>query len=241
MNKKKDSHTNVHDMAVSMRNLSSILIVLILAIHHSIGEMVLGFGRCPIVETKENFNATAYLGEWFEYSRFPNTLEFKQECVRTTYTDAGDGALSVRNDAMFRLRIFGRTVLEFPVVIKGPEDYLIMETDYENYSLVFSCQKTIPYLVNVQTAWILTRERGVITSSDRDDLERQLEDSDINPDRLVVTEQTDCDRLTLKSNNDVTDHQVDVTSEKSAESDVDDKTLIFSARTQKGRQGWPAV
>lgn len=40
-------------------------------------------------------------------------------------------------------------------------DYNVLETDYDNYGLVYTCRETLGGLASLQYAWILTRGKKV--------------------------------------------------------------------------------
>lgn len=50
-----------------------------------------------------------------------------------------------------------------PVIVDGVKlfensgDYNVWTTDYETYSLVYSCSQAVPNLVKLEKAWILSR------------------------------------------------------------------------------------
>ncbi|GFR61433.1 apolipoprotein D-like [Elysia marginata] len=68
-------------------------------------------------------------------------------------------------------------------------NYFIQETDYENYSVIFSCDELIGF--NIQFAWILTRNRGVAPSN-LSDLEQKLEDAGVDTSYFFVVDQSSC-------------------------------------------------
>ncbi len=55
-------------------------------------------------------------------------------------------------------------LLTLPVIVGGVKlfensgDYNVWTTDYENYSLVYSCSQAVPNLVKLEKAWILSRK-----------------------------------------------------------------------------------
>ncbi|KDR18800.1 Apolipoprotein D [Zootermopsis nevadensis] len=131
-------------------------------------------GPCPDIETMRNFNLQKYLGQWYEAERYFALFEFAGKCVAANYTDAGDGRISIVNRQMSYLtgirsmiegevRMTGRTeesklsvkFPSLPVLVDAP--YWVLGTDYENYSVVWSCSNF--GLFSTRNAWILTRSR----------------------------------------------------------------------------------
>ncbi|XP_046992006.1 apolipoprotein D-like [Schistocerca americana] len=131
-------------------------------------------GPCPNVTLVSNFDAAAYLGKWYEQYRFFAIFEGDGECVTATYTDNGDGTVGVEN-AMIDPETGdpeiingqasvdgntteGRLVVIFPQTGSFEAPYWILDTDYGNYSVVWSCID-IGGAANMQFSWLLTREK----------------------------------------------------------------------------------
>ncbi|XP_005108261.1 apolipoprotein D isoform X2 [Aplysia californica] len=149
--------------------------------------VVLRPGRCPATGTQAAFDPSRYLGTWYEYERFDNWFEAGMDCVRAEYGLNPDQTISVLNAGTRTFKLFGRTIFSRPASINGdattPDpaspaqlkvsfsqfdviggnepNYYIVETDYDNYAVVFSCFNLPGLPVNIQFAWILTRDRGV--------------------------------------------------------------------------------
>lgn len=132
-----------------------------------------GSGRCPEVEIEPIFNFTAYLGEWYEHSRYPNVLEKNVSCVLTVYSGPDVSRLAfVTTFAELDLTkapvtLKGIAIKEEPFTTKGKlilhlggqvKQYWILKTDYESYSLVWSCADFHSF--HLKYFWILTRSQN---------------------------------------------------------------------------------
>ncbi|ESO95175.1 hypothetical protein LOTGIDRAFT_117552, partial [Lottia gigantea] len=68
--------------------------------------------------------------------------------------------------------------------------YKVVETDYENYSVIYSCSKF--GFVKSELAWILTRTPEGLEASELNRLYRRLRSYGINTDHFDTITQTDC-------------------------------------------------
>ncbi|XP_015111737.1 apolipoprotein D [Diachasma alloeum] len=138
-----------------------------------VGAQVPGIGSCPNVETISTFDVEKYAGKWYEQNRYFTIFELGGKCVTANYTLNDDGTVKVVNAQV-------NSFTENPSEIEGlarvvdakdpgklavrfsssPVDgsYWILDTDYESYSAVWSCQSLL--FANTQFAWILTREQN---------------------------------------------------------------------------------
>ncbi|XP_076447038.1 apolipoprotein D-like [Babylonia areolata] len=131
---------------------------------------VIGFGPCPNkLQAQSSLNVTKYLGQWLEIYAFPASFESGQRCVTANYTLKGNGHIMVNNqgykDGEY-LNAVGDAYC--PNASKPAElivrfsdgapqaSYWVIETDYENYSLVFSCRPVLN-AGHEEFAWILSR------------------------------------------------------------------------------------
>ena len=131
-------------------------------------------GWCPDYVPMAEFNMERYLGTWYEAERYFTVLEAGSRCVSTNYTKAVDGRVLVSNQITNRLTGIKRVVEgEIRNVVKGAESklnvkystlpvpfetqYSVLDTDYDSYSVVWSCSSIGP--LRTQNAWVMTRER----------------------------------------------------------------------------------
>jgi apolipoprotein D and lipocalin family protein len=84
----------------------------------------------------------------------------------------------------------GRLILQLnigPVPTKG--NYLVIDTDYENYSLVYACEKELTFVKEL--AWILSRKKTLdakVIASARD----TLHSYGVDISKFTVTDQSNC-------------------------------------------------
>ncbi|KAL0268961.1 UNVERIFIED_CONTAM: hypothetical protein PYX00_010722 [Menopon gallinae] len=180
--------------------------LLLLAVVGFASAQVPGFGWCPDYSPMEEFDLNRYTGVWYEAERYFTVLEAGSRCVRSNYTRGIDGKFRVSNEITNRLTGI-RRVLDGVVqnIGKGGEgkisvryntlpvpidtQYSVLDTDYDTYSVVWSCSSLGP--INTQNAWVMTRERlapGTVLQQAYGILDKYK----ISRTFFVKTDQSDC-------------------------------------------------
>ncbi|KAG5347312.1 APOD protein, partial [Acromyrmex charruanus] len=132
-------------------------------------------GFCPEYIPMANFNRQRFMGIWYEAERYFQLSEVVSRCVMSNYTKGADGKYRVSNEVTNRFtgvkRILegeikpaasraeeGKLQVKYTTVPLTPETkYSVLETDYDSYAVLWSCQGIGP--VHAQNAWVMTRER----------------------------------------------------------------------------------
>ncbi|OWF38108.1 apolipoprotein D-like [Mizuhopecten yessoensis] len=181
-----------------MMSLALFLATLLAVLGLAPGQVVRG--TCPTVDTQPDFNITQYLGDWVEDRKFTTLFELGLTCVKANYALLDNGNIQVTNSG---IRPFTRTQTIASAIATVPDpsepgrlsisfdadrpsgSYLVLDTDYDNYSLVYSCQNFFG-LFSAEFAWILKRSRGYqLTASQEAKLYSKLNKYNINPRRFV--------------------------------------------------------
>ena len=169
-------------------------------------------GKCPSTTQVKNFNADAYLGRWYEFRRDAGTpYEWMADCVTATYGLKENGNVRVANRAWYWWFFFsyyeivgeancnasgerGACYVNFDQSenkdMNKDKNYLILDTDYYNYAVVYSCFERNSN--KIEDFWILTRE-PVPSSSDQTkykDLAKSLV-PEYDHDYVIYTKQGD--------------------------------------------------
>uniref|UniRef100_A0A8C6THC6 Apolipoprotein D n=1 Tax=Neogobius melanostomus TaxID=47308 RepID=A0A8C6THC6_9GOBI len=161
------------------------------------------FLKCPTPTLQENFNATKYLGTWYEIEKLPAMFE-RGTCVQAKYSLRPDGTVRVHNSELLANgkinSIEGVATItdpSQPAVLsvsfyRGLPDapYMVLSTDYSSYSLVYSCSDYLG-LFHVDFAWILSRTRE-LDGATIGQLRNELTAIGVDTDRLSITAQTGC-------------------------------------------------
>ncbi|CAL1294121.1 unnamed protein product [Larinioides sclopetarius] len=160
-------------------------------------------GKCPAVEVKKNFNAKEYAGVWYEIERNPTSFELGSKCTSAVYGDEGD-FLSVTNRAVDiktgkARSIHGKATIpnkNVPAKLKVKfdkvprvGDYWVLDTDYKQYSVVFSCVSLEDGL-KIEYLWILSRT-PTLDQNVKENIYKLLDERKISRDDLSATIQ-DC-------------------------------------------------
>ncbi|EDW39696.1 GL14838 [Drosophila persimilis] len=164
-------------------------------------------GQCPEVKIMDTFDVDSYLGIWYEHSKYPFAFEIGKKCIYADYEIIDNATLSVVNGGINRItgnpsnisgtaKVIGPARLAvafFPGQQTSKPNYLVLGTDYESYSVVYSCT-SVTSLANIKLVWILTREREpsaeTIASA-----KKILEENKINQSFLIDTIQSNCPKL----------------------------------------------
>ena len=129
------------------------------------------WGGCPSVNIQQNFELNKYLGKWYEIGRVKNVpYTASTRCGTAEYELQEDGTLKVINTCLLDSGYYpaigtaycedngtGQCYVRFSR-FQPWGDYKVLETDYDNYSVVWSCSSF--WLFHVEYSWILARESG---------------------------------------------------------------------------------
>ncbi|KAL3881462.1 hypothetical protein ACJMK2_027902 [Sinanodonta woodiana] len=166
---------------------------------------VFSFGKCPSIQLKQNFQLGSYLGKWYEKRRFFAIFETFGSCVSANYSLKDDGHVKVVNQEYIKFLKKDNVAIgdayvpdaNEPAKLKvkfgsGPlGDYWVLDTDYDNYSIVYSCN-SYGGIFKIEFSWILTRERNGLSDAKIQKLLQSMSSSGINVERFSVTDQSNC-------------------------------------------------
>ncbi|XP_054736582.1 apolipoprotein D-like [Anastrepha obliqua] len=184
----------------------TILAIIALALFGFANAQVEFDGACPTnVRVQSNFNVSAYMGIWYEYSKYPVYFEANRRCIQGQLTLREDGEVDVVNSGINTITNKPSSTAGSAVVVENAKlkvtfpqstpsnvtsNYWVLSTDYDNYSVVYFCQ---PSDANSHSTivWILTRTRApcaeVISKA-----ESVLTENGVSLSELVVTDQSNC-------------------------------------------------
>ena len=150
-----------------------------------------------------------FLGTWYEAERYFTVSEVGSRCVTTNYLSTPEGRIIVSNEIINSLTGYKR-VMEGSLQMSGREgegrilvkyssrpipydsEYTILDTDYDNYAVMWSCSGIGP--VHTQNTWLYTRER-IPSLSVMQSAYSVLEKFRISRTFFVKSDQADCSIL----------------------------------------------
>merc|ERR1711860_63862 len=193
---------------IHFNTMSVTTVVCILAIACTVSGQVPGFGGCPNVEVMKGFDATKYTGTWYEFQRYFVLFELNGKCGKATYTyDNSDNSIIVENDGINKntgkatyvkgkaaapdSNVPAKLVVTFPTASRFAKgNYWVIDTDYENYSVVYSCNDI--KLAHADIVWILSRDRKGLPEETTKKIYAKLESQGISTSLLGPIDQTNC-------------------------------------------------
>ncbi|KAK2822621.1 hypothetical protein Q5P01_022686 [Channa striata] len=156
-------------------------------------------GRCPVPAVQEKFDASQYLGTWYEIQKLPNSFQLG-ECSTATYSLRSPEVVDVLNSELLAngkvSSIRGTAVAKDPAEpakllvsffeTSPPSPYWVLSTDYTNYSLVYSCTNLGSR--HMEFAWILSRQ-PTLPEETVEELHSTLSSIGVQLDKLLSTNQ----------------------------------------------------
>ncbi|CAK1550414.1 unnamed protein product [Leptosia nina] len=150
-----------------------------------------------------NFNASAYLGKWYELASYPQRFQ-NGECSRAYYSTDNGAVVNVMNTQVVNRTLDvayatatvasndGSGVLDvtFTMPVSTTSNYYILATDYTRYALVYSCRNLDNRRRQVGS-WKLSRDKTL--SSDAETIMNDVinKTQGLNPNYYIPTSQSE--------------------------------------------------
>uniref|UniRef100_A0AAG5CZY5 Apolipoprotein D n=1 Tax=Anopheles atroparvus TaxID=41427 RepID=A0AAG5CZY5_ANOAO len=159
------------------------------------------------VTVLQDFQVDKYLGLWYDLEHYEASFEQNTDCVTAEYSRYEDGSIRVFNSAVrltdgLLYAVDGKAVLSYPDVdmleaklnvsfYGAPNDesnYWVLDTDYDNYALVWSCEP-IGGERSLEYYWLLSRTPTMPEDEElRDKIAELKQANGIVDDELIITE-----------------------------------------------------
>ncbi|KAK5639309.1 hypothetical protein RI129_011801 [Pyrocoelia pectoralis] len=131
-------------------------------------------GWCPDYSPMADFDIDRFLGKWYESEHYFTFWDVVNRCVVTDYARASSGRIYVSNEVTNRItgvkRVIGghlelsgkgnegkMNVKYATTPISTESTLIVLETDYDNYAVIWSCYGIGPF--HAQNVWVMTRDR----------------------------------------------------------------------------------
>ncbi|RMZ93383.1 apolipo D [Brachionus plicatilis] len=158
---------------------------------------------CSQVPVISDFDISRYLGTWYEIERIPMFFERGLNCVTANYDLLSDSKISVKNSGIMKngksTSVIGeahapnadeepnKLYVDFRNIGKHSDrknaaNYHVWLTDYDNYSLVYSCDIILGF-IKFEAAWILSRSKE-LDEAKIEHLKRLLNSSGVDQTKL---------------------------------------------------------
>ncbi|CAG0904404.1 unnamed protein product [Darwinula stevensoni] len=155
-------------------------------------------------------DVTPFLGTWYEIERFYADYEANGKCTKVEYSTTPDGRIALISTALhartgrplvsygvgsFDYSDLSRMSVRLSPTPSSPEPeefpYLVLDTDYESYAVLFSCSSLCRGQYHTETAWILGRA-AAISRGTLGQIYSRLRGIGIDPKRFLAVDQSDC-------------------------------------------------
>ncbi|GAV03013.1 ApoD6 [Ramazzottius varieornatus] len=169
-------------------------------------------GRCPVVPVKTDFQPDRYLGVWYEIRKYFSISDYGLNCSKTNVTKLGTNLYRLDNSATGLDKNGNKTALNTSAAAYAPNpsipaklsvlfgksayspasDYWIVDSDYTNFTIVWSCRNVASGLLHNAHAWVISRNITGFSPEVEAKIDASLSKSNIDSTLFRQTVQTGC-------------------------------------------------
>jgi apolipoprotein D and lipocalin family protein len=174
------------------------------------GGQVLMDGSCPPIPVMKNFSPEKFLGTWYEIERYYSDFQVNTKCSKIDFTYNPDGRIGILTSALheksgmpkvaYGLANFehgdsARMTISLTPTPGSPAPkefgFWVLETDYESYAVVYSCDEFCRGRQHSKSIWVLGRT-AIIPQQVMNRLYDKIKILSLDPKRLMKVDQHQC-------------------------------------------------
>ncbi|ODM97170.1 Apolipoprotein D [Orchesella cincta] len=171
---------------------------------------VLMEGSCPLVPVFKSFKPEKFLGTWYEIERYYSDFQVNSKCNKIDFTSNHDGRIAIVTTALQEKSgmpkvAYGLANFEYGDSAKmtisltpsGASSkhrqygYWVLDTDYESYAVVYSCEDFCRGRQHAESMWVLGRT-AVLPSQVTNRIYDRIKIMGLDPKRLIKVDQSKC-------------------------------------------------
>jgi len=171
---------------------------------------VLMEGSCPLIPVMKNFSPEKFLGTWYEIERYYSDFQVNTKCNKIDFTYNPDGRIGILTTALheksgmpkvayglanFEYGESARMTIQITPSPGTPTPnefgYWVLDTDYESYAVVYSCDDFCRGRQHSQSIWLLGRT-AIIPQQVSNRIHDKIKILGLDPKRLMKVDQHKC-------------------------------------------------
>ncbi|XP_065079404.1 apolipoprotein D-like [Ochlerotatus camptorhynchus] len=191
-----------------------VVVVLMLLVNSGYGYIVKD-GNCSLVSSSmpvvTNFELEKYLGKWYEIERYEQDYQRNLECVTAEYIrNSQDASVDVKSKGFLATKdayasfagiavmsdpqanpTVGKLNVSYGIRASGISNYWIVDTDYVNYAVVYSCTPIADSESIIEGYWLLSRTPALAEEPQLMDKLQYLQTNYFVPSHVRATNQSE--------------------------------------------------
>ncbi|XP_021946527.1 apolipoprotein D [Folsomia candida] len=209
--------------------VKEVVLLILVGISTTIMGQVLMEGSCPPIPVMKNFSPDKFLGTWYEIERYYSDYQVNTKCNKIDFTYNPDGRIGILTSAIqeksgmpkvsyglanFEYGESARMTLSMTPTPGSPTHlefgYWILDTDYESYAVVYSCDDFCRGRQHSKSIWVLGRT-ALLPQQVIHRIYDKIKVLGLDPKRLIKVDQHQCVNVavSVRSENSVVSNSFD--------------------------------
>ena len=187
------------------------LIFALISVMISQAYSAVSFGSCATDPIIADFDASKYVGKWYEVERVDYIFEANLQCVTAEYGGINATFVSVKNGGLnintqqfdyingyayvpnvaepSKLKVVLPIIVANTTLFENTGNYNVWQTDYTQYSVVYSCKQVIPKVLKYEIVWLLSRTK-TLDQQLVQNLKQILKDKGVDTSKFLKVDQS---------------------------------------------------